>query len=77
MSVSHFTRSFRAIFGVSAHGWLVQRRIDLAKDLIGRQIPARRHRAPVRLLGPGGVQPYFPQSSARAPAAGGAKTPPA
>ena len=34
MSVSHFTRSFRATFGVSAHGWLVQRRVDLAKDLM-------------------------------------------
>ncbi len=34
MSVSHFTRSFRATFGVSAHGWLVQRRIELAKDLM-------------------------------------------
>jgi AraC family transcriptional regulator len=34
MSVSHFTRSFRATFGVSAHGWLIQRRIDLAKDLM-------------------------------------------
>jgi AraC family transcriptional regulator len=36
MSVSHFTRSFRATFGVSAHGWLVQRRIELAKDLMRR-----------------------------------------
>ena len=34
MSVSHFTRSFRATFGVSAHRWLVQRRIELAKDLM-------------------------------------------
>lgn len=34
MSVSHFTRSFRATFGTSAHGWLVQRRIELAKDLL-------------------------------------------
>jgi AraC family transcriptional regulator len=34
MSVSHFTRSFRVTFGVSAHGWLVQRRIELAKDLM-------------------------------------------
>ena len=34
MSVSHFTRSFRATFGVSAHGWLVQRRVELAKDLM-------------------------------------------
>jgi len=34
MSVSHFTRSFRATFGVSAHGWLIQRRIDMAKDLM-------------------------------------------
>jgi len=34
MSVSHFTRSFRATFGVSAHQWLVQRRIEAAKDLM-------------------------------------------
>ncbi len=34
MSVSHFTRSFRVTFGVSAHRWLVQRRIELAKDLL-------------------------------------------
>ena len=34
MSVSHFTRSFRATFGVSAHGWLVRRRIEVAKDLM-------------------------------------------
>jgi AraC family transcriptional regulator len=34
MSVSHFTRSFRVTFGVSAHGWLIQRRIDMAKDLM-------------------------------------------
>lgn len=34
MSVSHFTRSFRATFGVSAHRWLVERRIDMAKDLM-------------------------------------------
>jgi hypothetical protein len=32
MFVRHFTRSFRATFGVLAHGWLAQRRIDLAKD---------------------------------------------
>ena len=34
LSVSHFTRSFRATFGVSAHVWLVQRRVELAKDLM-------------------------------------------
>ena len=34
MSVSHFTRSFRATFGVSAHRWLVERRIEMAKDLM-------------------------------------------
>jgi AraC family transcriptional regulator len=34
MSVSHFTRSFRTTFGVSAHQWLVQRRIEVAKDLM-------------------------------------------
>src|SRR5271169_3928184 len=34
MAVSHFARSFRATFGVSAHRWLVQRRIERAKDLM-------------------------------------------
>ena len=34
MSVSHFARSFRATFGVSAHRWLVLRRIDMAKGLM-------------------------------------------
>jgi len=35
MSVSHFARSFKASFGVSAHRWLVLRRIDRSKDLMG------------------------------------------
>ncbi len=62
MSVSHFTRSFRATFGVSAHGWLVQRRIDLAKDLMRTTYSsARRHRPAIWLLRPGGVQPNFAQ----------------
>lgn len=34
MSVSHFARSFRVTFGVSAHRWLVERRIEMAKDLL-------------------------------------------
>lgn len=34
MSVSHFARSFRATFGVSAHRWLVQRRIEAAQELM-------------------------------------------
>jgi AraC family transcriptional regulator len=34
MSVSHFARSFRASFGVSAHRWLVLRRIDRSKELL-------------------------------------------
>ena len=34
MSVSHFARSFRATFGVSAHRWLVRRRIEVAQDLM-------------------------------------------
>ncbi|UDL94410.1 AraC family transcriptional regulator [Lichenihabitans sp. PAMC28606] len=34
MSVSHFARSFRATFGLSAHGWLVRRRIEVAQDLL-------------------------------------------
>ncbi len=34
MSVSHFARSFRSTFGISAHRWLSQRRIDTAKELM-------------------------------------------
>jgi AraC family transcriptional regulator len=34
MSVSHFARSFRASLGVSAHRWLVLRRIERAKALM-------------------------------------------
>jgi AraC family transcriptional regulator len=34
MSVSHFARSFKASFGVSAHRWLVLRRIERAKELM-------------------------------------------
>jgi AraC-like DNA-binding protein len=34
MSVSHFTRSFKASLGVSAHRWLVLRRIERAKELM-------------------------------------------
>jgi AraC family transcriptional regulator len=34
MSVSHFARSFKASLGVSAHRWLVLRRIERAKELM-------------------------------------------
>ena len=34
LSVSHFARSFKASFGVSAHGWLVQRRIERSQELL-------------------------------------------
>jgi AraC-like DNA-binding protein len=34
MSVSHFTRSFRVSFGVSAHRWMVLHRIEVAQDLL-------------------------------------------
>jgi AraC family transcriptional regulator len=34
MSVSHFARSFKASFGVSAHRWLVLRRVERAKELM-------------------------------------------
>jgi AraC family transcriptional regulator len=36
LSVSHFARSFKASFGSSAHQWLVQHRIDHAKQLMSR-----------------------------------------
>ena len=34
LSVSHFARSFKASFGVSAHRWLVQRRVERSKELM-------------------------------------------
>jgi len=34
LSISHFARSFKASFGVSAHRWLVQRRIDRSQELL-------------------------------------------
>jgi AraC-like DNA-binding protein len=34
LSVSHFARSFKASFGVSSHRWLVERRIELAMQLL-------------------------------------------
>lgn len=34
MSVSHFARSFKASFGVSAHRWLILQRIEQAKTLM-------------------------------------------
>lgn len=34
LSSSHFARSFKASFGVSAHKWLVQRRIERSKELL-------------------------------------------
>jgi AraC-like DNA-binding protein len=34
LSVSHFTRSFKASFGLSAHAWLIERRIDRAMELL-------------------------------------------
>jgi AraC-like DNA-binding protein len=34
LSVGHFSRSFRQSFGITPHQWLVQRRLDAAKDLI-------------------------------------------
>ena len=34
LSTSHFARSFKTSFGVSAHKWLVRRRVELSKDLL-------------------------------------------
>jgi AraC family transcriptional regulator len=40
LSVSHFARSFKAVFGVSSHQWLTDRRIDRAKELLSQtQLP--------------------------------------
>jgi AraC family transcriptional regulator len=34
LSVSHFARSFKASFGVSCHRWLLERRTELAQELL-------------------------------------------
>jgi len=34
LSVSHFARSFKSSFGISTHQWLIQHRIDHAKQLM-------------------------------------------
>jgi AraC-like DNA-binding protein len=36
LSVSHFARSFKASFGTSTHQWLIQHRIDHAKELMSQ-----------------------------------------
>lgn len=36
LSVSHFARSFKTSFGISTHQWLVQHRIDHAKQLMSQ-----------------------------------------
>jgi AraC-like DNA-binding protein len=39
LSVSHFSRAFRRSLGVAPHCWLMNRRVELAKDLLrGREI---------------------------------------
>jgi AraC family transcriptional regulator len=34
LSVSHFARSFKETFGISAHQWLIRRRIEHAQELL-------------------------------------------
>jgi len=36
LSISHFGRSFKASFGMSAHRWLVHRRVERTKELMAR-----------------------------------------
>jgi AraC-like DNA-binding protein len=36
LSVSYFARSFKAAYGVSAHRWLIQHRIEHAKELMSQ-----------------------------------------
>jgi AraC family transcriptional regulator len=36
LSVSHFARSFKTSFGISTHRWLIQHRIDRAKQLMSQ-----------------------------------------
>jgi AraC family transcriptional regulator len=40
LSVSHFARSFKTVFGISSHQWLIRLRIDRAKNLLSEaQLP--------------------------------------
>ncbi len=39
LSVSHFARSFKVSFGVSAHRWLIGLRIERAKELLSKTSP--------------------------------------
>ncbi len=40
LSVGHFSRAFRATTGVAPHQWLIQRRVEAAKDLLwDRRMP--------------------------------------
>ena len=36
LSISHFARSFKATFGMSAHKWLVHRRVERSKELMSQ-----------------------------------------
>ena len=36
LSISHFGRSFKASFGMSAHRWLVHRRVERTKELMAQ-----------------------------------------
>jgi AraC family transcriptional regulator len=36
LSVSHFARSFKASFGVGCHRWLLERRVEHARELLAR-----------------------------------------
>jgi AraC family transcriptional regulator len=36
VSVSHFSRAFKATFGITTHAWLTRQRIDRAKELLAR-----------------------------------------
>jgi AraC family transcriptional regulator len=36
LSISHFARSFKTAFGKSSHKWLIDRRVERAKELLAR-----------------------------------------
>lgn len=36
LSISHFARSFKASFGISAHNWLIKHRVECAKGLLNQ-----------------------------------------
>lgn len=62
LSISYFARSFKAAFGISTHQWLIQHRIEHAKELMNRKkLPLRD----IALLSGFSDQPAFTRTFQR------------